>query len=121
MSYLYPCKPHAMLTRHRDAAPEQTPAYCPAMFGTGRGLAAKDLPEGKAAGNRERRGGLFPAGDQFFRLWMGAGMRPPRPMKAVASPRGTGMMAALPSRPPKETSSPTPLPGTGMTRTAVVL
>ena len=32
--------------------------------------------------------------NQFFRLWMGAGMRPPRLMKAEASPVFTGMILA---------------------------
>ena len=52
---------------------------------------------------------------------MGAGIRPPRVIKPDAVPLGTDIIAALPKRPPKETSSPTPFPGTGMSLTAVVL
>src|ERR671926_328561 len=48
-------------------------------------------------------------------------MRPPRRMKASEENLLTGMMGALPKRPPYSTMSPTSLPGTGMMRTAVVL
>ena len=51
---------------------------------------------------------------------MGAGMRPPRAMKASAFSLPTGIMGARPKSPPNSTS-PSSLPGAGMTRTAVVL
>ena len=52
---------------------------------------------------------------------MGAGILPPRMMNFELSVACTGMIGALPKSPPNSTLSPTSLPGTGMTRTAVVL
>ena len=51
---------------------------------------------------------------------MGAGIRPPLPMKTSELKPRTGIMGALPRRPPNSTDWPTPLPGTGMSLTAVV-
>ena len=47
-------------------------------------------------------------------------MRPLRPTKREQSKPFTGMIGAWPRRPPNSTDSPTPLPTTGMMRTAVV-
>ena len=58
---------------------------------------------------------------QIFGERRGAGDLPPRRMNSPLSTSLTGITGAEPSRPPKLTSSPTVLPGTGMTRTAVVL
>ena len=52
---------------------------------------------------------------------MGAGILPPRRMKRELSVVLTGMTGARPKSPPNSTLSPTSFPGTGMTRTAVVL
>ena len=47
-------------------------------------------------------------------------MRPPREMNAAGLAVLTAMTGARPKRPPKETESPSFLPGAGMMRTAVV-
>src|SRR6267142_6294443 len=48
-------------------------------------------------------------------------MRPPRRINSAEENALTGMMGAVPSRPPNSTISPTSRPGTGIIRTAVVL
>ena len=58
---------------------------------------------------------------QFFRLCIGAGMRPPRATNSRAEKGCTGWTGAEPSSPPNSTVSPTVQPGAGMMRTAVVL
>ena len=50
----------------------------------------------------------------------GAGIRPVRFTKLSLANVFTGMIGAWPSRPPNSTVSPTLLPMTGITRTAVV-
>ena len=45
---------------------------------------------------------------------MGAGIRPPRWMKAALEKGCTGITGAEPSRPPNSTVSPTFLPGAGI-------
>src|SRR4030095_15810413 len=52
---------------------------------------------------------------------MGAGIRPPRRINAADEKGLTGIIGALPNRPPNSTISPTSRPGTGIIRTAVVL
>ena len=53
---------------------------------------------------------------------MGAGILPPNATKRDDLPTlRTRAMALSPNNPPNETNSPASLPGTGMTRTAVVL
>ena len=56
---------------------------------------------------------------QFFRLWRGAGMRPPRAIKSALDSGCTGITGALPRRPPISIRSPTVLPGAGRSRTRV--
>lgn len=56
---------------------------------------------------------LQSANAQFLRLWIGAGMRPPRAINALLSQPFTRMTGAVPSRPPNSTESPTPLPAPG--------
>ena len=57
---------------------------------------------------------------QFLKLWMGAGILPPRLTKSAHPYPFTGMMPASPRRPPNWTLSPTSFPMTGMILTAVV-
>lgn len=47
-------------------------------------------------------------GIQFFRLWIGAGIRPPRAINFAGEYVFSGMTGARPSSPPKSTVSPTP-------------
>ena len=58
---------------------------------------------------------------QFLRLCIGAGILPPRAINFAGERSFTDITGAVPSRPPKETSSPTFFPTAGMTLTAVVL
>ena len=57
---------------------------------------------------------------QFLNEWTGAGILPPLFTKALHEKELTGMMGAYPRRPPNSALSPTPLPITGIRRTALV-
>ena len=57
---------------------------------------------------------------QFLKLCTGAGILPFRRMNASQEYRLTGMIGALPSRPPNSTVSPTVFPIAGISRAAVV-